>query len=678
MNIRDRIGEFIQTKFFGGMGTGFFVSNLLSGGAFGRTEFMKKYQGYVYPCISAIAEEVATIEFFMEKQLKDGTERVDTHEVINLLNNPNPDWTKFQLIEMSETHLELVGEFFWYLKLKEVSRKPVEIWPLRPDLMDVAKDKESGRVIGYTLFTTAGGKVPLERDEVLHCKMPNPLNPYRGMGSIEAGIHYIETDEITAKFSKNFLRNNATPAGILNFKGTISQEDFEEVKKKWKKEYEGEEKAGKVGFLKSGQAEFTKVGLGLNEIAMKELKNLTRDDIMTMFRVSKPILGIVEDVNRANAKETKRIFLENVVEPKMRRIVDALNKFLVPRYRDDLKLNFESPVPEDMIEKAEYYEKALNKWLSYNDIRREQGDDPIEGGEDIYQPLNLIPVGAPKPETQKSEDDEKVTIKTIKKKVKKNKLEFNDTQKETYRQGLYKKQRAWERKFVQNIGKGIDDLEKETLERMRPKKAVTKDIEGWIPKLEEIKSKIGEATMFIIYELFKDQGDYAFELIGFDGEFIIQPGIKKLISDRVGKFSTKISQNMRGELAESLADGLQKGESITKLTKRVEEIYQGWKGYPAERIARSETTYASNKATIEAWKQSGYVNRKEWYVNPGACEFCRPMQGKVIGLDDDFWKVGEDIAGDKGGTHHIDFENIGHPPLHPNCECTILPAKVGE
>lgn len=406
-------------KLFGGYGGDSFSLRFLQPGSISPREYLNKYTGYVYACISAIAESVARTEFFVVKEDSvKGVQRIDNHEVNRLLNNPNPDLSGFQLREMTQTHLELTGESFWYLATGETTKKPREVYLLRPDLMYVSFDKETGLVTGYVLKKTDGTQVPFEKEEIIHFKMPNPANPYRGLGTVEAGILYIQTEEYASTWSRNYIYNNATPAGVVSLPGTVEKDEFEKIKRQWKEDYGTLDKAGKLVFVRGKEVQFTKLGSNLSDVALGELKRMTRDDIMTIFRVSKPILGIVDDVNLANGKNAKRIFLENVIEPKDMRIADTLNSQLMPRYGKTMngeptfKIDYENPVPEDELETVQQLVQEVDVYRTVNEAREVRGLDPIKGGDILRRPINLIDVAE-----DTSGSDEK-SAKRLKKKVK--------------------------------------------------------------------------------------------------------------------------------------------------------------------------------------------------------------------------------------------------------------------
>ena len=681
-------------KAFGGMGTSSFFSGFAGVASWSRRDFLKQYKGYVYPCVSAIAEDVARVSWYVKQLNANGESmRLPRHQLIDLLKKPNPGQSGFDFLEMHQTLLELCGEAFWYLPYGEVTKKPKEIWHLRPDLMEVAVDKETDDVIGYVLYKTDGTKVPFDPMEIIHHKMPNPINPHRGMGTIEAGMVYIQTEQGTSNWTNNFIHNNARPAGIVSFNGKISKEDFDEVQRKWQEKYGSVKNAGKTAFVRNAEINFTQIGAGLSDIALKELKSMSKEDIMTMFRVSKPILGIVDDVNLANGKNAKRIFLENVIEPKMKRLAGGINFKLSERFGDNIELVFDSPVPEDPIEKANYYSQAYGKWMGVNDIRRKENLTELAGDEaqGILVPMNLYPIGVEEikePTATKSVDNGKmiVTVRTLQLKKKINdhihnhicKSHFNikGEAKEVFRTELFQRQKQWEKIFVKAWGKELDRQNKEVVTNLNnviKEFGRTKSVGDILPDENSAKDGFGKAVTPNILELMQEQGQASLDLTGAGGTFVISDQVKDYVNTRVDKFVPDAVSKINDKLTESLTQGFTNGESLQQLVNRVNGIYEDAKGYPATRIARTETSFASNRSAREAYRQSGYVTHKEWFANPDACEFCQEINGKTVGLDDDYFALGDSFVGKDGGVFNFDFEEVGEPPLHPNCECTIIP-----
>lgn len=375
------------------------VSNWLIPGKINRHELLKRYEGYVYATVRPIASAVSKTEFLVNQVLSDGSKKPYlNHPFIKLMDNPNPDMTKNQFLALAWTHKKVAGETFWYVVRGEQTLKPKEFHILRPDLMEVAvgRDDVTGmpKILGYVYTREGSGeRIPLDKDEILHIREPNPLNPFRGLGAVEAGILYVMTEKYGAEFTRNYIANNAMPAGIVNVEGTIDAEEWKKLKRQFNNEYASSANAGKMFFMKNSKINFTKVGASLQDIDLKALKEMTRDDIMAMFGVSKPILGIFDDVNLASAKTAKYIFASEIVVNEMDMLTDALETEL-DRWTNaiEIELDYVSPIPDDEQIELQEIKEGVNVYMTINEARARRKLKPIDGGDVLYLPFNVMPI----------------------------------------------------------------------------------------------------------------------------------------------------------------------------------------------------------------------------------------------------------------------------------------------
>lgn len=170
------------------------------------------------------------------------------------------------------------------------------------------------------------------------------------------------------------------------------------------------------------------------------------------------------------------------------------------------------------------------------------------------------------------------------------------------------------------------------------------------------------------------------DAIGFD---VTNPEVQRFVDRYSVRFATQVNGTTEIAARRILGDGLQQGETIPQLTNRVKE----WAGEVgdatrgtgarAEMIARTESARAYEKGQIEAWKQSGVVEGKQWLLAPDACEFCEAIaaqfNNKTVGLQDSFLAKGTVLQGTQGGMMTLDYEDIDAPPLHPQCRCDTIP-----
>jgi len=663
-----------------GSGNAFFEEYGIPG-ATNQTSYINAYSKVVYACVSAIAEEVGKIEIKVEKAGKD----IEKHEILTLFNNPNPDirQTQYNLFELTQGFIELAGECFWYMATGELSKKPKQIFILRPDRMAVSVG-HNGAITGYVLTKDNGEKVTFEVNEIIHFKMPNPKNPYRGLGTVEAAMTYVQTEQYASEWTRNAFYNDASPRGIVSLKGTISDTEFAETKRKWNKQYAGVRNANKTAILRGMDIEYTKIGSGLDDIAIKELRAMSRDDIMFMFRVSKPILGIVEDVNRSNGKEAMYAFMQRVIKPKMERIIDTLQSTLGNYY--GVELTFEDPVEEDDAEKATYYEKMLNVGLTINEIREELGKDPITGGDSIYQPLNLMPIGTvakKEPGIKLVSRTTKKTKKTIEAEIVKDAFVDNKLDKNLIHwKSLNGIENSWLKKIELTVQKVLKMQEKDVLGKLKPK--MKKDVTGYEPDIAKYKEIWIKELTPIFEGLYQDTGAYATSIVEGTGtksikikEFVMTDQMRKKILDRIERTFVDFDTQTAKEISATLLEGMTEESSLADQAARVETVYGGAMGYRAERLSQTETHHMANQASLDAYRGSAVVTGKQWYAEPGACGFCQEMNGKIVDLDANFIDLGGQVtyldADEVAHTMGIDYEPIGTGDLHPHCQCTQLP-----
>ena len=69
--------------------------------------------------------------------------------------------------------------------------------------------------------------------------------------------------------------------------------------------------------------------------------------IREAFAFPKPMLGTVDDVNRANSDAAKEIMAEGHTTPRCSRWKDIIDNFLLPQFAngDQLELSFDDPTP---------------------------------------------------------------------------------------------------------------------------------------------------------------------------------------------------------------------------------------------------------------------------------------------------------------------------------------------
>lgn len=765
-------------------------------------EFLKAYVGYIYTAVGAIAQEVASIDLHLYrikygKGGKPKTQEIFEHEALSMLHYVNDISTLYDLSEATQVYLELTGESFWVV-LKD-GKVPTEIWPLRPDWVKVIPHPT--KVISHYNYYAGGvmsDKVEIPRENMIPFKYFNPLNPYRGKGATQAAALPFDILNFAQEYNRNFFFNSAIPSMIFTSENKIGEGAIKKFLAQWMSSFGGRGKSNKIAFLGNGM-KMDKASFGSKELDFTEQMKQMRDDVLAVFKVPKTILGLTDDVNRANADATTRAFMERVVTPRMRKLVDSLNEFFIPMFgEDDLFLDFTDPAPEDVELKLKKYANARQyTWMTPNEIRAEENLEPIEGGDELF----ANPTGGgnqdpnaedPNNDTTGGDNNSDNTEDTTKPTAEEGKglrpalikLLGGEVKKKVYVPKVLPKpvkhmvripakkpkklaQEKMAAKFVEPLKKFIGELvstdeyspllkskkkattdkekeqerlAKEITEKVKKLVEPNKDGSGWdedkkvnhwnnfikkvsereksiedvarevfdeqekivianlensdkglkavflkkkpssvIPSLADL-DKMWDALVDVLKDIYIEEGNTVLDELGSDQDINITTDFAvQYLSEYSGVLISGINETTREKLRIALSEGYDAGEGVGQLAGRVHEVFDEADKNRALLIAQTESLKASNAATVEAYRQSEVVEYKEWLSERDnkTCPFCLKQDGKFISLNKNFFNQGDTISAG-GETMTVSFTDVGEPPLHGRCRCTVIPVLKTE
>ena len=309
----------------------------------------------LYSVVNRLSNAVAQVDWHLYRASLDGRRaygpatpdrrQVLRHAALDLWNRPNDFYTRADLVETGQQHYELTGETWTVVVRDPRSPLPLELWPVRPDRMEPVPSERTF-ISGYVYTAPSGEKVPLGLDDVIFTRTPNPTDPYRGLSPVAAAMVDLDSARYSAEWNRNFFRNSAEPGGILQFDKRLTDEEFEEVSLRWAEQHRGVAAAHRVAILEQGQwvdRKYTQ-----RDMQFHELRGLSREIIREAFGIHSHMLGLSEDVNKANAEMAEISFARWLVYPRVQRIRDALNNRLLPLYgAEGLEFDHAETVPPD-------------------------------------------------------------------------------------------------------------------------------------------------------------------------------------------------------------------------------------------------------------------------------------------------------------------------------------------
>lgn len=654
-----KLGQRLQTAYkvltsqnLGNSISGQVLRNYQQGSAFNPT---RQLYGITYKAIDKIGMAVADYEPLVEKKNGD---TLENHPLYNLAKQPNPHQNGHYFYHLEAMLYEIYGESFWYKVRGERTNKVKELYLLNPASMELVFGE--GELQGYVLHKPNGQQVPFTLEEIHHDKRPNPFNEWRGMSVLEKASQYVDIELTTTSFTLNYMRNNASPSGIVSLPD-MDRDTFKQFAAQWREGYEGPENAGKTAFIRGGEADFKAVGATLKDIDQKITRDMAKDDVLMMFDMPKGLLGASGEkgLGRAETEALEYIFAKYKVEPMMERLDEIFEGILVEMGVSDStsEVTHLSTIPDDKQYILSQNEKGVGRWITINEARQSQGLPPIPDGDEL---------GTPPPAPTTETKAKKVTLK--KKLTKAEMTKKINQDQEEFRRNLVETNDIYAKKYKSKLVTFLGNQEDEIIEKIGARK---KAFEEWLFDIKNASEDMRDALLPVILELMEAQGEDVSNFIS--GELLtISPEIRTKVEHDILQISGVFNTDTIKALEKTLQEGQAQGESLVKLKKRVEEVYSDAKGYRAERIARTESLRASNSTAEIVYQQSGY-NKVEWFTNPGACEFCQTFSGKTKNIGSNFMNNGDTLTGADGGMMKITYDDIGTPPLHPNCTCSLVP-----
>ena len=336
-----------------------------------------------------------------------GDNELDNHELISLLNRPNPLQSGKEYFHSMISYLLISGNSYM-LKDKEFG-SPKELYLLRPDRIII---KSSSSVIPdsycYKVDNKTIAEYPVDKltgySQLKQIKLCNPLDDFYGASPIQTAAYNIDQHNLAGLHNVGLLKNGCTPSAMLKFQpkdetgmsATLTDEQRAMLLEDLEFRFRGSNNSGRPMLLE-GDFEYQQLGLNPKDMDFLELMNMSAREIALVFGVPAQLVGIA-DQTYANVAEARLSLYEETIIPLLDRIESDLNEWLTPLYDGDLRIAYDLDSIPAMSEKRKQIFVNVSQGvqqgiLTRNEARERLGLEPIDGGDSLLVPSNLFPLG---------------------------------------------------------------------------------------------------------------------------------------------------------------------------------------------------------------------------------------------------------------------------------------------
>lgn len=581
-------------------------------------------QANLHAVVSFLADSVAQLplKVYVRNAEFDRMRDRDSNAA-KLLYRPNADQTSYEFWNAVSTELLLMGVSTVWVLPDPDSESGLQLRLIPKEWIMDSERKTNYAPDMIRVTTNGSGRViEIPRTEFIQFRMYSPGNP-GGYQSPIAALRQTLNEQIQAdKFRTEIWSSSGRFNAYLTRPSNVQPWNDEQRKafvtafrEGWGK---GGSNAGKIPLLEDGM-EIKPYQFNAKEAQYAETKQLSREDVAAAYHVNPSLIWHTTTQTYASAKDNARALYADCLGPTLQMLQQRINSFLLPMIGADPNLYVEFDLTEKL--KGSFEERASilqasvgGPWMTRNEARADNNLPPVDGGDELIVPLNVVEGGQASPQdTHMNQNAGEPEVKLI---IPSHRKDNEST--------------------IRIKGKSDDEEDEEVAEVLR--KFFKRQANSVLPKLgaksaewwdeDRWNEELADDLLPLIEKIADKHGMSTADVLGTDyGKEITRNYLRKLTEGR--------SKAINVSTLEKLEDALEDEETEPA------EVFEKREGKDADVFGQALATAVANWATIEAVHQAqdqGYTKKveKEWVTGPNARDTHVAMNGQRVGIDDNF------------------------------------------
>lgn len=363
----------------------------------------------IFTAINLIADEFANMKpYVYDKKAK---KFIDDHESLELLSHPFGDTTWTEFAQQMASYFLVTGNNY-ILLTGPADKPPVEMQNIYPGAVSILPSPRDGYAGSYLVTTpyysyTLNRKETLkhfrfldkyETTEIWQIKTFNPQSQagfsYYGLSKLNPIYYEMEQHMQASVHNLALLMNGARMSAVFSVEGELKEETYKRLKDEIQRCYEGSSNAGKT-FLAEAGLKAQEMGMNNVDMDFLQLKKEVTYQMYTTLKVPLQMVSL-EKTTLNNMENGILMLYDNCVIPTSNRLFSELTMAVMPRYKNSENLIYtynEDDITALKDRKVAQTEKKSKMGIyTINESRSSLGEDPVEGGDNIFIPSTNQPI----------------------------------------------------------------------------------------------------------------------------------------------------------------------------------------------------------------------------------------------------------------------------------------------
>ena len=460
-------------------------------------------------------------------------------------------------------------------------------------------------------------------------------------------------------------------AGVLTHPAQLSQKAKDNLRESWNEMHQGLDNAHRIGILEKG-LQWTQIGVPPDDAQFLQTRQHQVTEVARWLKVPPHKIMDLMHATFSNIEQQNIQFAQDTMLPWFVRWEQELTWALLSEADRSVfftEFLVDGLLRGDSAARGDFYTKQFNLGsISPNEIAILENRNPVEGGDQRFVPLNLIPLELAGEVTLPSgngngngttddNDDEENSRSVRARVIEGRQVLARQRLRQTYRPLL-------EAQAQRTLNKELIKLRR-TIKRLFSS-GQARDLFAF---LDEFYDKADEVVARDFLPIFEALAGTVLEgvLSELNGDERLV-NLTKFLGEYADTFGKKWAARSRKQLQARIRGGdPEKSEKLeAELTGQLDE----WERSRAVQLGRDEAVKGSEAFSRFSYAALGVVLFR-WITVGDNCPMCDELSGNVVGSREVFASQGQTIGAE--GNQITPSSNVMHPPLHSGCDCVVIP-----
>lgn len=604
--------------------------------------------------VNFLANSIAQLPLKVYVREGESERRRDRDSIASqLLWRPNADQTSFEFFRALMVEYFVCGSVYVWLLPDADAQSGYQLRIVPTEWIQYSRQGSFSPDTIRICTKNGGTAVDVPKDEFIQFRTYSVGSPAGYLSPISALRQTLSEQVEAGRFRRQLWKSSGRlNAQIIRPKDVAPWSD--EQKKKFATAFReawgaGGSKAGSIPILEDGM-EIKPFATSFREQQYAESVVLTREAVAAAYGVNPSLIWHSNTQTYASARDNARSLYAECLGPVIQMLQQRINAFLLPMVGADPRTYVEFDLTEKLKgsfeERAQIYQSACGApYLTRDEVRAELNLPPIEGGDDLVVPLNVLVGGQASPQDSTPDPYDYDGVDNQAKKLVPCGCKSCKEVEELRLKGRSDKED--DEKVEAVLTAFFNRQAKSIIPKIGADKANFWDAERWDKELAEDLEPV-------LIEISDKHGKETAKTLGIEyGTEVTRKYLKKASQMRAKKINEGTLKAIEKDLEADEPD-----------TTKVYEKRKNASGGLALACAGAIASFATQEATHQAISDGapsvvGKIVEKEWVTGTNPRPSHAAMNGERVPIDADF-----------SNGQHWPGEDIGDPDESCGCNCT--------